>query len=145
MKRSYFTRMAILVAPSVAQLDAAEEQNGPALKKADPLAADVMHIAAEPVVPPPPREVLDVSLDPPVVITSPGAESQDEVRPGAVTVGMNRMPKGRLWAKPRRFRWPRRKLVYPLRRSRCRRAGVVGARAYRRWLHAEQAYDAQER
>jgi hypothetical protein len=99
MKLSYFTLMAILVAQSVAQLDAAEGQgpNAAALKKEHPLAADVVHVAAEPVVPPPSREVLDVSLEPPVIITAPGAEFQDEARPGAMIIGMDRTPKGRLW------------------------------------------------
>lgn len=37
--------------------------------------------AAEAVVPLPPREVLDVSLAPPVIITAPGPEYRDEARP----------------------------------------------------------------
>ena len=38
-----------------------------------------------------------MSLEPPVIITSPGAEFQDEARPGAMIIGMDRTPKGRLW------------------------------------------------
>ncbi len=53
--------------------------------------------AAEPVVPPPPREVLDESLQPPLIITSPGPEYQDEARSGAMIIGMDRTPKGRIW------------------------------------------------
>jgi inosine-uridine nucleoside N-ribohydrolase len=45
----------------------------------------------------PPREVLDVSLEPPFIITAPGAEFRDEARPGAMIVGMDRTPKGRIW------------------------------------------------
>lgn len=33
----------------------------------------------------------------PVIIAKPGAEYQDEVRPGAMIIGMDRTPKGRLW------------------------------------------------
>jgi predicted neuraminidase len=33
----------------------------------------------------------------PVVITNPGAEFQDEARPGAMIIGMDRTPKGRIW------------------------------------------------
>lgn len=53
--------------------------------------------AAAPVVPPPPREVLDISLEPPVVNTAPGPEYADDARPGAMIVGMDRTPKGRIW------------------------------------------------
>ena len=33
----------------------------------------------------------------PVIITAPGAEYQDAVRPGAMIIGMDRTPQGRLW------------------------------------------------
>lgn len=33
----------------------------------------------------------------PVVITNPGAEFQDDARPGAMIIGMDRTPKGRIW------------------------------------------------
>jgi predicted neuraminidase len=33
----------------------------------------------------------------PAVITEPGAEFQDEARPGAMIIGLDRTPKGRLW------------------------------------------------
>jgi predicted neuraminidase len=33
----------------------------------------------------------------PVVITNPGAEFQDAARPGAMIIGMDRTPKGRIW------------------------------------------------
>ncbi|HBJ87983.1 MAG TPA: hypothetical protein DDZ88_29825 [Verrucomicrobiales bacterium] len=33
----------------------------------------------------------------PAVITNPGAEFQDEARPGAMIIGMDRTPKGRIW------------------------------------------------
>lgn len=33
----------------------------------------------------------------PVVITNPGAAFQDEARPGAMIIGMDRTPKGRIW------------------------------------------------
>ena len=33
----------------------------------------------------------------PVVIANPGAEFQDEARPGAMIIGMDRTPKGRIW------------------------------------------------
>jgi len=39
------------------------------------------------------------SFDPlaPVVIMNPGAEFQDDARPGAMIIGMDRTPKGRIW------------------------------------------------
>ncbi|MEO6739177.1 MAG: sialidase family protein, partial [Chthoniobacteraceae bacterium] len=39
------------------------------------------------------------SFDPdePVVLTNPGAEFRDEARPGAMIIGMDRTPKGRIW------------------------------------------------
>lgn len=40
----------------------------------------------------------DLSLDPPVINTQPGPEYADAVRPGNMIIGMDRTPKGRLWA-----------------------------------------------
>ena len=61
------------------------------------VAAVTKTAAAEPIVSPPPREDLDVSLEPPVIITAPGPEYQDDARPGAMIIGMDRTPKGRIW------------------------------------------------
>jgi hypothetical protein len=33
----------------------------------------------------------------PVVLANPGAEFQDDARPGAMIIGMDRTPKGRIW------------------------------------------------
>ncbi|MBM4082085.1 MAG: exo-alpha-sialidase, partial [Planctomycetes bacterium] len=40
---------------------------------------------------------LDATMEPPVIITAPGPEFRDEARPGAMIIGMDRTPKGRLW------------------------------------------------
>ncbi|MBN2451153.1 MAG: exo-alpha-sialidase, partial [Lentisphaeria bacterium] len=40
---------------------------------------------------------LDARTEPPVILTQPGAELQDEARPGAMILGMDRTPKGRIW------------------------------------------------
>ena len=40
---------------------------------------------------------LDARTEPPVVITAPGTEFQDEARPGAMIIGMDRTPGGRIW------------------------------------------------
>lgn len=53
-------------------------------------------VAAGPAAPPT-CEMLDVSLKPPFIITAPGPEYQDEARPGAMIIGMDRTPKGRIW------------------------------------------------
>ena len=45
-----------------------------------------------------PQAVLDLSLEAPVVNTSPGPEYADEVRTGNMIIGVERTPKGRLWA-----------------------------------------------
>ncbi|MDB6072981.1 MAG: hypothetical protein JWO89_621 [Verrucomicrobiaceae bacterium] len=45
-----------------------------------------------------PQSVLDLSLEPPVINTSPGPEYADEVRTGNMIIGIDRTPKGRLWA-----------------------------------------------
>lgn len=42
--------------------------------------------------------LLELSLEPPVVNVKPGAEYADEVRPGNMVIGLDRTPKGRLWA-----------------------------------------------
>lgn len=40
----------------------------------------------------------DLALEPPVINTSPGPEYDAEKRPGNMIIGMDRTPKGRLWA-----------------------------------------------
>ncbi|MDR3405472.1 MAG: sialidase family protein [Chthoniobacter sp.] len=45
-----------------------------------------------------PPALLDLSLEPPVINTHPGPEYADQVRPGNMIIGMERTPKGRLWA-----------------------------------------------
>jgi predicted neuraminidase len=40
---------------------------------------------------------IDARTEPPVIITQPGPEFQDEARPGAMIIGMDRAPKGRIW------------------------------------------------
>ncbi len=54
-------------------------------------------IAAEPAAPPA-KELLDLSLEAPVINTKPGPEYADEVRVGNMIIGIERTPKGRLWA-----------------------------------------------
>ena len=44
------------------------------------------------------REFLDLSLEAPVINTKPGPEYADEVRMGNMIIGLDRTPKGRLWA-----------------------------------------------
>jgi len=56
----------------------------------------VVSLGAEPPAPPS-REVLDMTLQPPVIVTAPGAAFQDDVRTGAMIIGLDRTPKGRLW------------------------------------------------
>ena len=41
---------------------------------------------------------LDLSLEPPVINTAPGPEYDDAVRVGNMVIGIERTPKGRLWA-----------------------------------------------
>lgn len=48
-------------------------------------------VAFDPLAP------VDARTEPPVIITSPGPEFQDEARPGAMIIGMDRTPKGRIW------------------------------------------------
>lgn len=44
-----------------------------------------------------PMAPVDARSEPPVILTHPGAEFQDEARPGAMIIGMDRTPKGRIW------------------------------------------------
>ncbi len=44
-----------------------------------------------------PLAEVDARTEPPVIITDPGAEFQDEARPGAMIIGMDHTPKGRIW------------------------------------------------
>jgi predicted neuraminidase len=53
-------------------------------------------IAAE--VAPLSQTALDLSLEPPVINTTPGPEYDDQVRVGNMIIGIDRTPKGRLWA-----------------------------------------------
>ncbi len=49
---------------------------------------------------PPPSAALatvDARTEPPVILTDPGPEFQDDARPGAMVIGMDRTPKGRIW------------------------------------------------
>lgn len=48
-------------------------------------------VAFDPLAP------VDARTEPPVIITEPGAEFQDGARPGAMILGMDRTPKGRIW------------------------------------------------
>lgn len=55
--------------------------------------------AAEPESPPlPPALILELSMQPPTLITTPGPEYSDEQRDYGMTIGIDRTPKGRLWA-----------------------------------------------
>ncbi|MGB8168102.1 MAG: sialidase family protein [Chthoniobacteraceae bacterium] len=45
-----------------------------------------------------PKATLDLSLEPPLINTAPGAEYDDQVRTGNMIIGLERTPKGRLWA-----------------------------------------------
>ena len=60
------------------------------------LLAPLFALRAEPQTPAD-REPVDARTEPPVVITQPGPEFQDNRRPGAMIIGMDRTPKGRLW------------------------------------------------
>ncbi len=51
--------------------------------------------AEEPTVP---ARILDMALEPSVINTTPGPEYSDEQRDYAMVIGMDRTPKGRLWA-----------------------------------------------
>ena len=45
-----------------------------------------------------PSSLLDLSLEPPLINTHPGPEYADELRTGNMIIGIERTPKGRLWA-----------------------------------------------
>ncbi len=45
-----------------------------------------------------PPAMLDLSLEPPLINTSPGPEYADAVREGNMVIGIDRTPQGRLWA-----------------------------------------------
>jgi len=47
---------------------------------------------------PPPKELLDLSLEPPLIDLHPGPQYQDEARSAGMIIGMDRTPKGRIWA-----------------------------------------------
>lgn len=47
---------------------------------------------------PPDKALLDLALEPPVINTKPGPEYDDAVRTGNMIIGIDRTPKGRLWA-----------------------------------------------
>lgn len=53
--------------------------------------------APNPVVSDPALQFVDSRKEPPVIIANPGPEFQDEARPGAMILGMDRTPKGRIW------------------------------------------------
>jgi predicted neuraminidase len=40
---------------------------------------------------------VDAHTEPPVILENPGAEFQDDARPGAMIIGMDRTPRGRIW------------------------------------------------
>jgi predicted neuraminidase len=44
------------------------------------------------------KALSDLTLEPPVINSSPGPEYDDQVRPGNMIIGIDRTPKGRLWA-----------------------------------------------
>lgn len=44
-----------------------------------------------------PSAPVDARTEPPVILTDPGEEFHDDARPGAMIIGMERTPKGRLW------------------------------------------------
>ena len=44
------------------------------------------------------KALLDLALEPPLINTQPGPEYDAEKRPGNMIIGLDRTPKGRLWA-----------------------------------------------
>jgi predicted neuraminidase len=44
------------------------------------------------------KTLADLTLAPPLINTAPGPEYADQVRPGNMIIGLDRTPKGRLWA-----------------------------------------------
>ena len=54
------------------------------------------------------QPTLDLALEPPALNTNPGPEYDAANRPGNMIIGLDRTPKGRLWAKLcRRYEWRR--------------------------------------
>lgn len=51
-----------------------------------------------PMPKPVPPAVLDLAMQPPKIITDPGPEYSDDARDYAMVIGMDRTPRGRLWA-----------------------------------------------
>src|ERR1700761_6041271 len=45
-----------------------------------------------------PAAILDLSLEPPIINTHPGPEYQDDARTAGMIIGMDRTPRGRIWA-----------------------------------------------
>lgn len=45
-----------------------------------------------------PAEILDMAMEPPRINVAPGPEYSDESRDYGMVIGMNRTPRGRLWA-----------------------------------------------
>jgi predicted neuraminidase len=62
------------------------------------LAVSALTQAAEKARPAITRKVLDLSLEPPTINTQPGIEYSDEARTAGMIIGMDRTPKGRIWA-----------------------------------------------
>ena len=75
MNRTFLTFAAMLVSPCLAS--AADPQPGPPITD---------------------KALLDLALEPPIVNTNPGPEYADAVRPGNMIIGIDRTPKGRIWA-----------------------------------------------
>ncbi len=44
------------------------------------------------------KALLDLTLEPPLILTNPGPEYDADKRPGNMIIGIDRTPKGRLWA-----------------------------------------------
>ena len=56
-------------------------------------------LAQGPAPTPPPAPInLALALEPPAIQTSPGPQYDDAIRPGNMIIGIDRTPKGRLWA-----------------------------------------------
>jgi predicted neuraminidase len=45
-----------------------------------------------------PQAILDLALEPPTIVTAPGPEYSDDLRDYAMVIGLDRTPRGRLWA-----------------------------------------------
>ena len=61
-----------------------------------PISAAALYAADKPAACPP-RELLDLALEPPVINTHPGPEYSDEARTAGMVIGMDRTPRGRIW------------------------------------------------